>query len=203
MHSLLDPLSLFVNNHSVFSYGALFLGAFLEGEIMLIMAGVMVHLGVFPIGLTVGIVALAAASKTLIGYYLGVYIGRKFPNSPLLKYFERRVFFFLPRFKERPFWSIVLSKCIYGVNNATLVFAGYVGADFKTYLKAEAISSVVWFGGMFGLGLFFSTTALSISHNFRNFGLLILLFIIGFMILLKVINLVIELLEEWGIDTTK
>ncbi len=200
MHSIFSPLSLFVTAHSAVTYGALFVGVFWEGEITLIMAGILAHLDVLSLPLTLGIVIIAATAKTLLGYQLGKYLGRAFPHSPLLKYFERKVFYFLPRFREQPFWSIVISKCIYGVNNATLVFAGYVGADFKKYCMAELLSSIVWLGGMFGLGLFFSTTALNISHNFRSFAFLILLFITGFIVLLKVINLIIELVEEWEID---
>lgn len=200
MHSIFSPLSSFVVSHGALAYGALFVGVFWEGEITLIMAGVLTHLDVLSLPVTIAVVIVAAIAKTLIGYQLGSWLGKKFPHSPLLKYFERKVFYFLPRFREQPFWSIVISKCIYGVNNATLVFAGYVGANFKKYLLAEFISTTVWLGGMFGLGLFFSTTALNISHNFRSFSLLVVLFIVGFMVLLKIINLVIELIEEWEID---
>jgi len=200
MHYFLDPLSSFVTTHGILAYGVLFIGVFWEGEITLIMAGILVHLHVFYFPTTLVVAVLAAVAKTILGYRLGRYLGRVFPRSPILKYLERRVFYFLPRFREQPFWSIVISKFIYGVNNATLVFAGYVGADFRKYCLAEFISSVVWLGGMFGLGLFFSTTALAISHSFRNFSLLVALFILGFMILLKIINLVIEVAEEWGLD---
>ena len=200
MKSIFAPLSLFVTAHGAVAYGTLFLGVLWEGEITLIMAGVLTHLGILSLPTTVGVVVIAATAKTLLGYQLGKWLGKKFPHSPILKYFERKVFYFLPRFREQPFWSLVISKCIYGVNNATLIFAGYVGVDFKKFCIAEFVSSVIWFGGMFGLGLFFSTTALNISHNFRSFSLIVLLFIVGFMILLKVINLIIEIIEEWGID---
>jgi membrane protein DedA with SNARE-associated domain len=200
MQSIFHPLSIFVTTHGWLAYGALFFGVFWEGEITLIMAGILVHVGIFLWPITILVTIIAAVAKTLLGYRLGKYLGRKFPHSPILKFLERRVFYFLPRFREQPFWSIVVSKFIYGVNNATLVFAGYVGADFRKYCLAEFISSLCWLGGMYGLGLFFSTTALSISHNFRSFSLLIALFVIGFMILLKIINLIIEIIEEWGID---
>jgi len=200
MQHFLNPLSSFVTTHGYLAYGVLFLGVFWEGEITLIMAGILVHLQVFYFPVTIAVAIAAAISKTILGYRLGKYLGSTFPHSPILKYLERRVFYFLPRFREQPFWSIVVSKFIYGVNNATLVFAGYVKADFNKYCLAEGISSVVWLGGMFGLGLFFSSTALSISHNVRNFGFIILLFIAGFMVLLKIINLIIEIAEEWGLD---
>ena len=68
------------------------------------------------------------------------------------------------------------------------------------YLKAEFASSIVWLGSMFALGLYFSRRALAFNTSFRSFSLMVLLFIIGFMILQKFINLIIEIAEEWGID---
>jgi membrane protein DedA with SNARE-associated domain len=198
MHYFLSPFSSFVTVHPVLAYGALFIGVLWEGEFVLIMAGILVHLKVFGIVPTLSIVVVSASIKTVLGYYLGRFLGKTFPKSRILKYFERRVFYYLPRFKERPFWSIFISKFIYGVNNATLVFSGFVNVNFKTYCIAEAVSSIFWLGGMFVLGNYFSQTALSISHNFRYFMLIILLFTIGFMILQKTINLIIEIFEEIG-----
>ena len=201
MNHFIEPFYNLVLNHPILAYGVLFLGVFWEGELTLIIAGIFVHLGIFSLPFTIIVSVLAAVLKTFLGYRLGAYLGAKFPHSPILKYFERKVFYFLPRFKDRPFWSIIISKFIYGVNNATLVFAGYVKADFKMYLKAEFASSLVWLGSMFALGLYFSRRALAFNTSFRSFSLMVLLFIIGFMILQKLINLIIEIAEEWGIDS--
>ena len=196
MHHLFGPIFSLVDHHLILSYVLFFLGVFWEGEITIIIAGILVHLEVFSPGLTVLIIVLAAISKTFSGYYIGQYLGRRFPNSNFLKFFERKVLYFLPRFKDKPFWSILISKCIYGLNNATLVFSGYVGVDFKKYLKAECIASVLWLGTMFALGLFFSATALSWNHGIRTFMLTVIVFIVLFMFLQKLINLCIEIFEE-------
>lgn len=192
-----NPFSAFFYDHVMLSYCVLFFFTFLEGEIALIIGGIFAHLGILSTPVTIGLIVVAATLKTIAGYHFGKYLGAKFPQSKVLKYFERKVLYFLPHFREKPFWSIVLSKFIYGVNNAALVFAGYLRADFKKYCFAELVSSAVWLGGMFALGYYFSAKAFSISHNFRNFSLIILLFIIGFMILQKIINLIIEVAEEW------
>jgi membrane protein DedA with SNARE-associated domain len=201
-HHLFVPIFNLVNSHIILAHVLLFLFVFWEGEISLILAGILVHLDMFSIYSVIPIVLTAALAKTIIGYYLGKYLGKKFPNSASLKFFERKVLYFLPRFKERPFWSIVLSKCIYGLNNITLVFAGYVGVEFKKYFKAEIISTVLWFGIMFALGLFFSATALSWSHGIRTFFLTILIFIIVFMFIQKLINLFVEIFEEIDSENT-
>ena len=194
-----NPFSTFFYQHVLISYSVLFFFIFLEGEIALIIGGIFVHLGILSMPVTIVLIVIAGILKMVVGYRFGAYLGKKYPNSKLLKYFERRVLYFLPRFREKPFWSIVLSKFIYGVNNATLVFAGYIKADFRTYIKAEALSSTVWLGAMFALGLFFSAKAFQISHSFRNFSFLILAFIVGFMVLQRVINFIIEVAEEWNL----
>ena len=79
------------------------------------------------------------------------------------------------------------------------MFAGYVNVDFKKYFKAEIFSTAIWFSIMFGLGIFFSETALSWNHGIQTFFLTILVFIVIFMFIQKLINLCIEIFEE--IDT--
>ena len=202
-YSFLNPFSTFFTSHVLLSYCVLFVFIFIEGEIALIIGGIFVHLGILSMPITIVLAIAGALLKMFAGYQFGSYLGRKYPRSKFLKYIERKVYYFLPRFKEKPFWSIVLSKFIYGVNNATLVFSGYAKANFKTYMQAECLSSAVWLGGMFGLGLFFSQKALEISHNFRNFSLLVLLFIVGFTVIQKLISAAIEMVEEWGLISKK
>ncbi|MBP7805154.1 MAG: VTT domain-containing protein [Candidatus Pacebacteria bacterium] len=195
-----NPFSSFFYDHVVLSYCVLFFFVIVEGEIAVIIGAIFVHLGILSMPVTLMLIALAAVIKTILGYKLGSYLGEKFPNSHLLKYFERKVLYFLPHFREKPFWSIVLSKFIYGVNNAALVVAGFIGANYKKYFMAEMVSSLIWLGALFGLGYFFAAKAFAITSNFKNFSLVILLFIIGFMVLQKIINLIIELGEEWDTD---
>ena len=196
---LLNPFSTFFYTHVLLSYCVLFFFIFLEGEIALIIGGIFVHLGILSLWITILLTIIAALLKMFTGYWFGAYLGRKYPHSKFFKYIERKILYFLPHFRERPFWSIVLSKFIYGVNNAALLFAGYVQADFGIYMRAEMLSSLVWLGAMFGLGLFFSASALAISHNFHAFSMLIILFVIGFIILHRILNLVIEIVEDLSV----
>lgn len=195
MENLFGPLSLFVDAHFALSLVLLFLGVLWEGEFVLLIAGVLTHTGVLPITATLAVTLLAAVAKMLLGYRLGMYIGRRFPKSRFLKHAERKVFHYLPAFRERPFWSIFLSKFIYGVNNVTLVFAGYVRANFKVYCRAEIISSVIWFGSLFSLGYFFSKKAFAISSGIHHFTLFAFIFIFALVVLERFVILSIEFIE--------
>lgn len=201
--AFLNSFPPFFTAYILVSYVVLFFFIIVEGEIALIIGGIFVHLGLLSMPVVLLLILVGGAIKMVGGYRLGQYLGRRYPESKVLHYIKRKVYFFLPHFERKPFWSIVLSKFIYGVNNATLLFAGYVKADYKTYILAESLSSAVWLGSMFGLGLFFSSEALSISHSFRNFSLIILLFIIGFMVVQKLISAIIEVAEELLINIKK
>ncbi len=186
--------------HPALAYGALFLGIVWEGELVLVAGGILVHLGVLDLYSVLAIAASAATAKTGLGYYLGVFLRKKFSHSKFLKHLTRKVLYFLPRFKKRPFWSIFISKFIYGVNNIVLVFAGYMRVNFRTYCLAEATSSIIWLGGMFTLGYFASKTALAVSVGVRHYSLLAVAFVVGFFVMQKIISFVIELTEEWEIE---
>ena len=181
--------------HEVWAVVLLFLGVLFEGEIVLIFTGILIHVGVLPPKETILFVALAAFLKTLLGYALGNWIAHNWPQSSILKYVEKKILLLLPRFRERPFWSIFISKFIYGVNHVTMIFAGYMKANFKVYIRAEIVSTILWLAGFMGLGYFFSTLAFSISHDLRKVTLLIVVFIGMFILLQKLISFIYDLVE--------
>ena len=67
------------------------------------------------------------------------------------------------------------------------IFSGYKRVNFRTYLKAEVLSTVIWAPLLLSLGFFFSQTALKISREVGRFSFVILLFVIGFFLFDKII----------------
>jgi len=188
-------LSHFLASHDLWAKMLLFFGVLIEGEIALIFAGVLLNLRALGIGETILIVSSAALLKTALGYSLGGFLVKRWPKSPFLKYVEKKILLLLPRFKERPFWSIFISKFIYGVNHVTMIFAGFMKANFRIYMKAEILSTIVWLLGFLAIGYFFSHTAIVISHDIKKFGILIILFITGFIFLQRLITFLYDLAE--------
>jgi membrane protein DedA with SNARE-associated domain len=186
-----------VEYHQTLVYALIFLGLIFEGEFTLISAGILIHLGAIDFPLTVSLILLGSAIKTFYCYYFGKAIYEKWSHTKFLKYIERRVNYFLPRFQQRPFWSIFISKFIMWLNFSVLVFSGYSKIDFKTYLKAEALSTIIWAPVLLIMGSFFSFAALNISHEIWKFFLIIVLFVIGFILLDKIISWLYEIFEEF------
>lgn len=189
-------LSNLIESHQILACTILFVGILLEGEFTLMISGILAHLGAIHFGLALSIGLSGAVVKTVLGYYIGGIIKEKYPNSRFFKHLEKKVAYILPKFKQSPFWSIFASKFIIGINHFTLVFSGYFKINYRTYLKAEFISTIIWVIGMLSIGYFFSYTAFQISQEIRKFTIIIILFLIGFFILEKILSFIYELFEE-------
>ena len=179
------------------AYAVIFFGLIFEGEFTLISTGILIHLGAINLPLAIFLILAGSLIKTFYCYYFGKLINEKWSHTKFLKYIEKRVNYFLPRFQQRPFWSIFISKFIMWLNFSVIVFSGYSKINFKTYLKAEILSTIIWAPLLLILGYFFSFTALHMSHEIWRFFLIILLFVIGFILLDKIIGWLYEVFEEF------
>jgi membrane protein DedA with SNARE-associated domain len=83
------------------AYVLLFFAVIIEGEFVLLVSGILAHLGAlsFPILYIAGY--LGAFGKTYVGYGLGVFLKRRYPRSRFFRFVMRRVNDLLPSFKKR------------------------------------------------------------------------------------------------------
>jgi len=196
MHTVKFLISL-VEHYQTLAYAVIFFGLIFEGEFTLISTGILIHLGAINLPFAIFLILAGSLIKTFYCYYLGRLINEKWSHTKFLKYIEKRVNYFLPRFQQRPFWSIFISKFIMWLNFSVIVFSGYSKINFKTYLKAEVLSTIIWAPLLLTLGYFFSFAALHASHEIWKFFLIIVLFVIGFILLDKIIGWLYEMFEEF------
>lgn len=186
-----------VENHQVLVYLVILLGLIIEGEIFVISAGILAHLGALDPYFSLIFIWLGMLLKTFIGYYLGGLIQRKWRTTKFIRYMNKRVLGIMPGFKKKPFWSVFISKFIMGANNVVILFSGFHNIDFKKYLRAEISASLIWAPLMLCLGYFFSYAALRVSHEVWRFSLIVLILIVIFFVVDKMISWVYELFEEF------
>jgi membrane protein DedA with SNARE-associated domain len=184
----------FVEMHADLAYILITLGVIIEGEIVVVMAGIFAHLGSINIFVAFIATMIGGGAKSIIGYGVGYYLQKHHSGRPIISQAERRVSYFLPRFSERQFWSIFLSRfLILGLHSFSLIFSGYKKVKLKIFAEAELASLMVWSSSILALGYFFSFTALSISRDIRKFIIIIFIFFIGFFILEKLVAFIIEM----------
>lgn len=195
MH-VLEFLTNFVSNHEVLAYGLIFVGLIIEGEFMIISAGILAHLGVLNFFMALLFILLGGFVKSILGYYVGRAIYRRWHSTKFCRYIEHRVHHVMPRFRQKPFWSIFLSKFIMGANHLVIVFSGFQRVDYRKYLKAETIATLIWAPGLLTLGYIFSLTALNITREIWEFALIIFIFVVIFIILDKTLGWLYGLVAE-------
>jgi membrane-associated protein len=186
-----------VEHYQVFVYLLIFIGLIFEGEFTLISTGILAHLGALNLFFAFFFVILGALTKTFIGYELGKLLFNKFNHHKFFRYIEKRVFGILPRFKDKPFWSIFISKFILGANHIVIIFSGYQKIDYKKFLKAEISATIIWAPVLLLLGYFFSYTALHVSREIWKFLMVVLILFIIFILFDKFVSWLYELFEEF------
>lgn len=184
----------FVEAHSDIAYLLIVLGVIIEGEIVVVIAGIFAHLGSLNIFIAFIATMIGGGVKSILGYSFGYYLQNNHSGRPIVAQSERRVNYFLPRFSERPFWSVFLSRfLILGFHWFSLLFAGYKKIKVRVFAEAELASLMVWSISVLALGYFFSYTALSISRDIRKFLIVIFILLLAFFVLEKIIAFIIEL----------
>jgi membrane protein DedA with SNARE-associated domain len=190
-------LTALIEHHQTLAYSLIYAGIIIEGDFFLLSTGILCHLGALSLLPTILFVVLGGLSKTVIGYWLGTIIRRFFPKVRFFRFFENKVKKFLPRsFPLRPFWPTFSSKFIIGANNLVILYSGYHKINYKRFLRAEFLSTLIWAPGLLMLGYFFSYTALNVSHEISRFSLILVVLFILFFLFDKLIGLLYEMFEE-------
>ena len=184
-------------DHQVLAYLLIFIGLIVEGEVVVITAGVLSYLGALDFWLALCFILAGGMVKTFGGYYLGVILQEKYSQANFLKYLKKRVLYFMPRFRERPFWSIFVSKFIMGANHFVIIFCGYEKIDYKKFLRAEISSTVIWAPLLLSLGYFFSYAALHVTREIWRFLMIVFIFYIIFVLFDKLVSWIYEMFEEF------
>lgn len=171
----------FVGAHKLATMLILFVSMVLEGESFLIIGGVLIHLGALSVWEVGTIALIGVLVGDFLWYFLGTYLRKIKWAERYIVTAENVVHRLLPKFKEKPFPSLILAKYIYGANHATLVLSGVVGLDLWLFTKAEVVATIIWIIVFVSLGYLFGSAALLVSHKLSVFLLIVLILILAFM----------------------
>lgn len=154
-------------------YAVLFL-TMLEGDITLLLAGVMAHsafFGVwsFPKVLLVG--TTGGVVMDCVAYSVGRACGTGVREFRLYKRAGARIEKLTDKFGAL---SIFLSKFIYGLRTATCLFYGVTHMPFVRFLLLSTGSCFMWVFLLSGAGYFFSGAVMSVIGDFHQVGIVLL-----------------------------
>jgi membrane protein DedA with SNARE-associated domain len=143
------------------AYGpaAVVAGAALEGDMTLILAGVIAHLGIFSFPTAIAAGALGTYLADLFWFLLGRWRGPALRNTRFYGHVGSKVERWARRFGPI---QLVASRFIYGTRIASMVFWGLTGLPVIRFLLIDLVGSILGalvFGAL-GWGLSGSITVL-------------------------------------------
>ncbi|HKV41870.1 MAG TPA: DedA family protein [Blastocatellia bacterium] len=133
---------------------AVFFGTMLEGDLTLLLSGVLARAGVFSFGEALLVGTAGGFAGDSISYLIGArFRGR----ARSLKFFVRAQ----PRLERlmRKFGvlSVFIVKYVYGLRTASAIFSGLAHFGFSKFAPLTLVSCGVWVGLLAGLGFTFAT----------------------------------------------
>ncbi|MBI5798469.1 MAG: VTT domain-containing protein [Candidatus Yonathbacteria bacterium] len=184
----IDVFTQLVQDYRILGYVILFIAMVLEGEVFLIVAGMLASLKAFDVGDVIWISLVGVVLGNIMWYSLGAKLKDAKLTRRILNKAEKIMIYFLPEFRENPFKSIFFSKFIYGANRATVIMSGVLHIPFKLFLKAEFYASIVWVALYFEIGYLFGAAAVGATRKVGHLALMALLFVIVFVVVQKLIT---------------
>jgi membrane protein DedA with SNARE-associated domain len=154
-----------------FGLVAVYLGAAIEGDVILVLSGVTAHLGFMKLPLAMGVGAAGCFTGDVAWYLAGRL------RSEAIK--EMRAYRAVGPTVERlaarigP-WQIVSSRFLYGTRIATMVFWGVRRLSFRRFALIDLVGCAVWATLLGTIGYAASTGAMVILGDVKRIELWLL-----------------------------
>lgn len=148
-----------------YGYLAVAVGAFAEGETVLLVAGYGAQRGWLQWPLVVAVAALAATLGDQLFFFLGRFYGpRLLQRYPRLQAHLPRVQAMLGRSSG---WAIIAMRFLYGMRIAGPVLIGAAGVAPWRFVVFNAIGAVLWAPLITTLGWFFGATITQLAARLQ------------------------------------
>jgi membrane protein DedA with SNARE-associated domain len=182
-------------SHLIELYGlyGVFVLVIIEGDLTLLLAGVLAHTGFFDDGLIKGYgFAKLLVWGTVAGCVsdnLAYGAGRIFSGTVRKFRFYRSASPRLERLTNRfGTLSIFISKYIYGLRWASCTFYGVARMPYLRFVPLSLVSCFAWVFILSGVGYFFSSAVMGLIGDFRHVGKILLGILVGGVVLVYLIK---------------
>ncbi|HXG66647.1 MAG TPA: DedA family protein [Blastocatellia bacterium] len=154
---------------------AVFFGTMIEGDLTLLLAGVLARAGLF----TFEEALMVGTAGGFVGDSLTYFIGARFRNK------ARSLGFFLraqPRIEKlmRRFGilSVFIVKFVYGLRTTSAIFWGLAHFGYPRFAVLTLLSCAAWVGVLTGLGFTFATGIESLIGDLHRFQIILLIAVV-------------------------
>lgn len=176
----------------VYGLWAVFFGAAFEGDITLLLAGMLIHLGVWPASIAFSVGAVGGLAGDSLYFWLGHGTARRWLTTA----HGQRVMPRLERIAKRyGIKSLFFGRYIYGARVATMFFWGMRRLPVTRFLLLDGLNCCVWALGFGGIGYLFSSSLEAWLGRLRFLESWLLIGMLVFMTLLGIRHFVLDFLR--------
>lgn len=181
----MEHIAEIIRDYGIFAVFAL---CTVEGDITLLLSGVMAHGGFFgPYSFLK--VFLAGMLGGIVGDNVAYLIGRLFRKTIKDYRFYQMARPRIERLIEKfGGFAIVISKYIYGIRAAMCVFYGIGRMPYLRFLFLDTISCAIWALMLSGVGYFFSGAITNIIGDFQQVGIWLFFIVLAGIIVFYVVE---------------
>jgi membrane protein DedA with SNARE-associated domain len=149
----------------IYGLWALFFAAAVEGDMTLLLTGMLVRLGIWPLGEAWLVGAFGALVGDSFYFWLGHGTARRWLTSAhgqrVMPHIERAA----RRYGVR---SLFFARYIYGARMATMFFWGMQRIPWGEFVTLDALNCAIWASVFGGVGYLFSSTLESLIGRLRH-----------------------------------
>ncbi|BCX79100.1 DedA family protein [Campylobacter sp. 19-13652] len=176
-----------LNNHVLLAYAIVFAWCILEGELALILAGILAHIGHVDLFMVTFIAGLGAFCGDQIYFYIGRY-GKRFIGKRLSK--QRRKFAVAHLLLQRLGWPVIfIQRYMYGFRTIIPISIGITRYNAKKFAIINLFSAWAWAAITIILAWYFGESIIAIIDMIAEHWYLalpvILLIVAGFLYTIK------------------
>ena len=164
----------------------MFLGSGIEGDLSMVLGGVVSHRGYFSFPIAIGAAALGAFTADCIWFAIGRLNTSRFQNASFYRKVGPRVEAIARRIGV---WQIVAARFVYGTKNATMLFWGLHGLRFHRFVLVDAIGCLLGSTFFVGLGYLVGDGAEALLGRFKRLEFLLLGALAAGILVLAIIRL--------------
>jgi len=188
MESLLTNFS---ETHRILSYLIVFFSIFIEGEVVLLLAGVLSHKGYLDIFDVIMIAFVGAILHDLLYWSIGKKLSKTNKKKFLFVNLEK-LGNFLCRLRVSNGLYIFISKFAWNLNRIVLMASGYLKVSAKELLRYSVPASLIWSVSLVSMGYIFAFETDILKKDLKTAGLFMAGFIIAIIILENLLRKMIE-----------
>jgi membrane protein DedA with SNARE-associated domain len=170
----------------IIQYGlaAVFLGSGLEGDLSMVLDGVVSHQGYFRPPIAIAAAALGAFCADCVWYAVGRLHAQRLQDAAFYRKVGPRIAAVTRRIGV---WQIIAARFVYGTKNATMLFWGLHNLPLLRFVLVDAVGCVLGASFFVGLGYLVGDGAEALLGKVKRFEFLLLgALVVGVLVLVVI-----------------